>query len=284
MVCAETGISGASFGALGAFDPFSKIDRDDVDDAVGAVNADWENISNYKDALTNLGHYPDNEIEEYLKALSLDEVALRKMLVKHEYNGLLANTLHDGVKFEVVINTYDLAAQPLSSADGSGCSHIAKSCDVRWTWFGFGSSRTFGHAKEFYAYNTNSYYSTGWEKKSKAKEDYSKIFLPGITKNHVCDFCSSDDYCESNKCLHTLEECAGNGGKMPVLCPEESAKSGEHSNCGSGNDCAGGRCEINSLWVLLGYGQCYDLLGDGEMCNEHTDCESGNCNWLFYCS
>merc|ERR1712194_232761 len=113
----------------------------------------------------------------------------RTMLIVAEYNGLIQNTAHNGVKFEVVKNTYDYVARSIGSIDGSQCSHIASSCDVRKLWFEGSVATTGGHAGWGYQSYSSAYYTRGWQDKLEAEVDWEKLFLPDVKKNVVCDFC-----------------------------------------------------------------------------------------------
>ena len=266
MVCSETGIPGASFAALGAFDPFSALDELAID-ALVTPEITLEVLERYGAALEALG-YADEDIEDLIE--NFDENELRSALVRAEYNGLLLNTRHSGVKFEVVLNNNDIFARPIGSLDGSECSHIARSCDIRWLWFSalyLNFETMLGHSGRHYIYNVNSFYTRGWDSYSDAEVDYSKIFLPGVQKNLDCDWCDKGAICESGYCNDLRKQCYGEGGKFPTFCPEDSAyRSGEQSQCLSDDECQSGRCDAhyNPLYALSQQ-LCYDQLEDGSV-------------------
>ena len=291
MVCSMTGIPGASFGAIGAFDPYSKRDEQAIDLIVNNEDGVQQLLDNMADELSALG-FPVEDIVEFLD--SYDGEDLKDELISLEYNGLIDTTYHDGVKFEVVLNTYDALARLIASADGSACSHIAQSCDVRWTWFGsdqgndwsYFSEHTLGHSSAHYAYNTNSNWTRGYEDEATATIDRTKIFLPGVEKNLPCGFCDGGDYCESGICNSHYLMCEEQGGGIPTFCP--ATKDGEGSmraDCRGDNDCHSRRCEFHSnpFWAALFYYQCYDKLPNNSRCNENSDCQSGYCSWLWRC-
>jgi len=277
MVCSMTGIKGASFGAIGAFDPFTKLDEVLVDAAGLAIG-----MTGYATSLSVMG-YDEDDIEEHISNLNVGE-----FLIRTRYNGLILDTQHDDVEFEVVMNVHDILARTIASIDGSACSHIASSCDLRWLWFGggnVGTEKTLGHSSTHYVLNTNSKWTRGYEEKSQATIDYTKIFLPGVTKNTICDFCDRNEYCESGSCDLDKEKCLASNGKFPTKCPDDSATPGEHSPCDWGSECSSGRCEIHpSGWAVLGYGLCYDGNENSDWCNEDTDCASGYCTLTFGCA
>ena len=287
MVCSMTGIKGASFGAIGAFDPFSRLDEglaflDELASRTNITESIESLTEDYRSTLLSFG-YDIDDIAKYISNVDVGNYLTRA----YEYNGFMNSTLHDGVEFEVVMNVHDVPARGLSSMDGSACSHIASSCDLRWTWFGGGTfyEHTLGHSSADYGFNVISKWTRGYDKKN-VNEDFDKIFLPGVKKNVACDFCDRNEYCESNSCNLDLEQCSADGGKLPTLCPSNSVSSNARSDCEDSGDCSSNRCEFHSnpVWAALGYGQCYDRLGATAWCNEHSDCSSNYCNTFFTCA
>ena len=274
MVCSETGIKGASFGALGAFDPLSVLDSTTISVPASSTEAD-DLKAKYRQML-EARDYDDEDIEELLSNLSGRDLAIRT-----GYKGLITETQHDGVEFEVVMNVHDIFAGSFNIvADGSGCVHVASSCDLRWTWFDFDLEHTFGHSSLHYAFNVNSKWTKGNAPEANATIDYSKIFLPGVKKNVACDFCDRNDYCESGSCHLGQERCHEAGGRLPTSCPSDSKTPLKPSSCDEDNDCTSARCDLHQDpgWAVLGYSQCYDRLGEGESCDEDNDCTSGRCD------
>jgi hypothetical protein len=167
LVCSETGIPGASFAALGAFDPFSLMDRASFETQFGVGNFDdygavIQNAFNAEQATRlALEGYDIDEVRSVVDERYWEDA--RHRFAREEYNGLVENNKHNGVQFEVVMNTYDLAAKPLSSMDGAACSHISSSCDVRWTWFPASLSTSGGHSSLYYAFKATSEFTTGWD-------------------------------------------------------------------------------------------------------------------------
>ncbi len=276
MVCSMTGIPGASFGAIGAFDPFTRIEENDLF-GTGTDYSRTKLSESYATSLQRMG-YDDDEIQELISTLSVEQLVIRT-----DYNGLILDTKHDGVEFEVVMNVHDIPARTISSNDGSACSHIASSCDIRWTWFGGNPfySKTLGHSSTHYAFNTNLYYTRGYEDISLAKENQEGIFLPGTTKNTLCDFCDRNEYCESGACNTDTEKCVQHNFKLPTFCPEDSSENGARAACDRDEDCSSNRCEA---WPILGWGLCHEKVSNNDWCNEDTDCASGYCNWSFVCA
>jgi len=285
MVCSMTGFKGASFGAIGAFDPFSRVDEAIVDGMTSGITGSAVEVMTETFRLTLSGFgYDFDDIEEYVSNLG----DIGNYLTQYSYRGLINATLHDGVEFEVVMNVHDIPARTIASIDGSACSHIARSCDLRWTWFGGGTfyEHTLGHSSTQYALNSISKWTRGYDNNNVA-EDFDKIFLPDVTKNVACDFCDRNEYCESNSCNLDLEQCNADGGKLPTYCPSNSvSKDTTRSDCEDNGDCEDNRCEFHSnpVWAALGYGQCYDRLGATAWCNEHSDCSSNYCNTFFTCA
>ena len=279
----ETGIPGASFAALGAVDPFSLLDQasyvkvfgEDLSTFAGEYQAEFDKLQSER--LGSLG-YSEKEILNILdEKYGADP---RQRFIKAEYNGLVTNTKHNNVRFEVVLNTFDKLARPLSSLDGSACSHIAKSCDIRWLWFQ-PVLIALGHSMELYSYYTPSKFTQGWQNMAQAKGNESLINLPGVTKNMACGYCSSDAFCESNKCSMGIGACLGAGGLMPTFCPASDDEIKTRGPCSDSNMCQSGRCE--SLSTLQSSYYCYDKLETGESCNENSDCISNYCSWWFKC-
>jgi len=281
LVCSELGVEGASFGAIGAFDPYSLADEFVIDTIVGGADTVMES---YRAALSFAG-YTSEEIDEYMEEFTVEE--LRNMLIVAEYNGLIQNTAHNGVKFEVVKNTFDYVARAIGSIDGSQCSHIASSCEVRKLWFGASVQTTLGHAGWAYESYSTAFYTIGWEEEIQAQIDWNNLFLPGVKKNVVCDRCMNgvDDWCESNNCYEPEGECRI-GDKLPSTCPAESERSNQRSDCDVNSDCDSGRCDSHEdpFFASLLYFQCYEQVPDGSTCNESSDCLSGYCGYFFYCT
>ena len=294
MVCSMTGIPGASFAALGAFDPFSVYDEAILD--LVDLDSIPENVieatrNEYREILRSRG-YDEEDIEEIVSDLDIED-----LMTRLEYTGVIEDTMHNGVKFEVVMNVHDIPARTFGSIDGNQCSHIASSCDLRWTWFGGGSTDTpldrlrfwemsMGHSSAHYSFNVNSKWTRGHQKEDEANIDYSKIFLPGVTKNLPCDFCDDNGYCESGSCDVAKERCFGPGRKYPTYCPASSDSPNHQTDCYNDGECLSGRCDghTNPFWASLGYGLCYEKETDGTRCNEDSDCQSGFCNWQFVCA
>mmetsp|Transcript_14406 Transcript_14406/g.20293 ORF Transcript_14406/g.20293 Transcript_14406/m.20293 type:complete len:514 (+) Transcript_14406:48-1589(+) len=89
-----------------------------------------------------------------------------------------------------------------------------------------------------------------------------------IPKLGSCQHCDEDTDCKSGKCLgFPIMKCSGANGLMDTEC-----------ECFTDKDCATGRCE--------GYTPptCEALLPVGAKCNEHSDCQSGDCSWRFVCN
>jgi hypothetical protein len=288
LVCSETGIPGASFAALGAFDPFSLMDRASFETQFGVGNfddygAEIQNAFNAEQATRlALEGYDVDEVRSVVDERYWEDA--RHRFAREEYNGLVENNKHNGVQFEVVMNTYDLAAQPLSSMDGAACSHISSSCDVRWTWFPASLSTSGGHSSLYYAFKATSEFTTGWDEWADVTRNNELIFLPGVQKNLACDYCESDAFCESGKCDTSDGVCYGTSGKMPTFCAINSATGGDtRGPCDNASECESGRCEWHSINPFSEY-RCYDRIDNGGWCNEHSDCKSNYCNWGFYCS
>jgi hypothetical protein len=281
MVCSMTGIPGASFGAIGTFDPFSKNDEEEIDSVLNSPSGYQDALNLYRKELYSLG-FSDKDIKDLLD--SVDREDLKDTLISKEYNGLINTTYHDGKKFEVVLNKNDLPARVLVDVDGSACSHIAQSCDVRWTWFS--EEYTHGHASVQYAYNTNSKWTRGYEDEAGATIDWNKIFLPNVKKNLPCGFCDRGEYCEYGRCNGHYEMCEEQGGGIPTFCPATLETDKTRADCRSDNDCHSRRCEFHSnpFWAAQFYYQCYDRLPNNSACNEHSDCQSGYCSWWWTCS
>ena len=264
MVCSMTGFKGASFGAIGAFDPFSRVDEAFADGS--AVETSKLSIFGYD--LDDIAKYVSDHIGNYMIS----------------YKGLIQETLHDGVEFEVVMNVHDIPARTIASMDGATCSHIARSCDLRWTWFGGepNDKHNYGHSSTQYALNSISKWTRGYDNDN-VNEDFDKIFLPDVTKNVACDFCDRNEYCESNSCNLDLEQCNADGGKLPTLCPSNSGNSDAHSACLEDDDCLSGRCDW-PVWESSEERKCYDKLSANFWCNQHNDCSSNYCNTFFACA
>lgn len=291
LVCSETGIPGASFAALGAFDPFSLMDRESYEKQFGSnfdgYGTELKNVFNAEQAARlTLEGYDVDEVRSVVDTRYWEDA--RHRFVREEYNGLVENNKHNGVKFEVVMNTYDMLAQPLSSADGAACSHISSSCDVRWTWFPASPSTIGGHSSLYYAFKATSEFTIGWDELADVTTNTELIFLPGVQKNLACDYCESDAFCESGKCDNDLSSdrvCYGtSSGKMPTFCPSNSVAGGDtRGPCDNASECESGRCEWHSINPFSAY-RCYDKIDNGGSCTEHSDCKSNYCNWLFRCS
>eukprot|EP00751_Fragilariopsis_kerguelensis_P014946 CAMPEP_0170778130 /NCGR_PEP_ID=MMETSP0733-20121128/12205_1 /TAXON_ID=186038 /ORGANISM="Fragilariopsis kerguelensis, Strain L26-C5" /LENGTH=803 /DNA_ID=CAMNT_0011121489 /DNA_START=167 /DNA_END=2578 /DNA_ORIENTATION=- len=280
LVCSELGIEGASFGAIGAYDPFSVADQEGLDSIIVGVVEQEGIVADYAQTLLTLGYEPE-EIEDFTDGLTVSE--LRNMLIVSEYNGLIKNTAHAGVKFEVVKNTYDYVARSIGSIDGSQCSHIAKSCEIRKLWFEASRTTTVGHGAWFYQSYSSAYYTRGWQDESEAEVDWEKLFLPGVKKNVVCDLCMDgrNEWCDSGNCYAAEGECRV-GDRLPTYCPADSTRSEERADCPNGNDdCVSGRCDAHENLVRTPV--CYETDNNGDRCNENSDCQSGRCR-LFRCA
>ena len=290
MVCAKTGIPGASFAALGAFDSFSMIDIIRYEMIFGSISEYGEEYAaSFEEEeakrLTADG-YDESEVQEVIdEKYGYD---LRTLSIAFENWGLIEDTLHHGVPFEVVINEKDLLARaPLvNSLEGSACSHISRSCDIRWLCFpSFGDNAigyTFGHSSRQYGYHAASEYVIGWETCDDPTINEDLIFLPGTAKNDACGSCRSDAFCESNQC-RLDGYCLGTSGSMPTFCPDGFPDGTTRGPCSYSTDCESGRCEhAFSVFDPLG-GACYEKLEIGLGCNEHNDCKSGYCSWSFKC-
>jgi len=157
---------------------------------------------------------------------------------------IFQNVEHHGVKFEVVMNTGDIIARTVASAEGSECSYITSSCNVRWLdWGGDPLSR---HSSKIYATEANQDYTRGWDTAVVAATTNS-VQLPGVALNKRCDTCDSslifgfssnyDAYCESNKCSY-LGVCVEDAA--PTYCPSDSVAGEEtKSPCVLPEHCAG---------------------------------------------
>lgn len=285
MVCSETGIPGGSFAALGAFDPFSVLDQAAYELAFGAISvygSEYEaNFEAEQAQRLTAGGYDKSEVQAVIKEKYSADARTR--LIALEYNGLIENTLHDDVRFEVVLNTYDLLARfpAENGVDGSACAHISRSCDIRWLCFPGTPHFTLGHSSTEYSYHAASEFVVGWGDCADATGDKDLIHLPGTAKNDACASCRTDAFCTSNKCSLDDNVCFGTAaGSMPTFCPDGTTR----GPCSDSTVCVSGRCELAvSLFDPLG-GACYDKLENGSLCNEHTDCLSGNCNFVFLCS
>jgi len=283
LVCSETGIPGASFAALGAFDPFSLLDRTNYELLYGNIDTYGTEIRRkYEQLQSNMlksEGYDDDEIRKIIEEKYMEDP--RHRFIREEYNGLVTNNMHNDVQFEVVMNTYDLAARPLSSFDGAACSHITSSCNMRWTWFTASLSTLFGHSAELYAYKATSEFTIGWDGFDEVNRNDALIFLPEVKKNLLCDYCETDAFCESGKCDTSV--CYGSAKmKMPTFCPENSVTGGDtRGPCNTGSECKSDRCE----WQYNPFSNyaCYDRLNNGEWCNEDSDCKSNDCKWWWKC-
>jgi len=237
MVCSKTGIPGASFAALGAFDPFSK--RDELSVAVEQNglygSAILRAIEEIAEIFSDFG-YDTEDVQSFVDSFTDED--LKRRLVETEYNGLILDTLHDGVKFEVVLNTFDKLARPLSSVDGSACSHIARSDDVRWLWFRGGT----GHSVQYYTYDTITAYTHGWVEEEEKQGSLDNLWLPGVQRNDVCDYCVDDRYCDSGLCDTTYDRCLLEDGKKVTVCPSGTTNAGEHWRCRRDDECVSGKC------------------------------------------
>jgi len=283
LVCSELAIEGASFGAIGAFDPYTLADEAVIGGILGVVEPQLQLIDQYTQILLAFG-FEGDEIQEMMDEFTVSN--FRNMLIKAEYNGLIISTAHAGVKFEVVKNEYDYVARQIGSMDGSQCSHIASSCDVRKLWFEATLQNTGGHSPSYYQRYVSAQYSRGWEDKSLAVVDWEMLFLPGVKKNVVCDRCEDgrNEWCESGNCYEAEGECRVDD-RLPTYCPADSRKPDQRADCPNGNDdCKSGRCDAHEefVWSLLGYKQCYEKNNIGESCNENSDCQSGYCHWWYY--
>jgi len=143
MVCSITGIKGASFAALGAFDPYAKKD---IEEYIDTVSDDEINSAReaYNETLYEMG-YTENDV---MAIVDNTEQIRRDIAAKKGYNGLITETAHNDVEFEVVLNRYDVLALGISTqgfstqglwghdrSGGAACYHVARSCDLRWTHF-----------------------------------------------------------------------------------------------------------------------------------------------------
>lgn len=303
LTCSELGIQGASFGAIGAFDPYSLADANIVNGIMAEielnVGAEIAVINGYIDEIrtmfSSLGYseedinleiqkllgYSGVDINVEIQNISLE--SLRRSLISLEYNGLIQNTAHAGVKFEVVKNEYDYIARAIGSLDGSQCSHIASSCEVRKLWFEASVTTTSGHSSWAYAQNTNAFFTRGWQPETDAIVRWDKLFLPGVDKNALCDLClgGEDEWCDSGSCSDG--QCKV-GDKLPTFCPARSLWPEQRPACPNGNDdCVSDRCELGViqstiLSIVPGVGDvfetvslpgqvCYDKLPYGVVCS-----------------
>ena len=284
LTCSELGIQGASFGAIGAFDPYSLADVNEVDEIVAGIeNSGTEKavINGYIDEIrtmfSSLGYseedinseiqnifgYSEEDINLEIQNINLE--SLRRSLISLEYNGLIQNTAHAGVKFEVVKNEYDYVARAIGSLDGSQCSHIASSCKVRKLWFEASLETFAGHSGWAYAQHTNAFFTRGWQLETDAIVRWDKLFLPGVDKNALCDPCFGgvDEWCDSGSCSDG--QCRV-GDKLPTFCPARSRFPEQRPECPNGNDdCVSDRCELAAIESILYV--CYDKLPSGEVCS-----------------
>ena len=210
------------------------------------------------------------------------------------YNGLVENNMHQNTAFEVVMNTYDIASA-IASIDGSACSHITSSCNVRWLWFGDSIyeaySSTAGRSSVYYSLMAATEFTRGWESYEEATIDPTLTLLPGVQGNQAYDCCFVPAMCDSGRCGDEWLGCYGSGG-MPTTCPAESYamsagadRASKRGYCYSGSDCESTRCEFSSKPSLFLYniGECWDQKGFNAWCNEDSDCISGNCSWAWVC-
>ena len=267
LTCSELGIQGASFGAIGAFDPYSLADAAIVDSIMDQIesngDAEIDAINGYIDDIRTMFNslgYSEEDINFEIQNISVE--TLRRSLISLEYNGLIQNTAHAGVKFEVVKNEYDYIARTIGSLDGSQCSHIASSCEVRKLWFEASASTTMGHDSSSYAQTTNAFFSRGWQPEAEAIVRWDKLFLPGVHKNALCDIClgGRDEWCDSGSCSEG--QCKV-GDKLPTFCPARSILPEQRPACPNGNeDCVSDRCELDGSSRV-----CYDKLAPGVVCS-----------------
>ena len=284
LTCSELGIQGASFGAIGVFDPYSLADVSIVDGIIAGIeNSGTETavINGYIDEIrtmfSSLGYseedinseiqnllgYSEEDVNLEIQNINLE--TLRRSLISLEYNGLIQSTAHAGVKFEVVKNEYDYVARAIGSLDGSQCSHIASSCEVRKLWFEASLETTSGHSGWAYAQNTNAFFTRGWQPETDAIVRWDKLFLPGVDKNALCDPCLGgvDEWCDSGSCSDG--QCRV-GDKLPTFCPARSRFPEQRPECPNGNDdCVSDRCELAAIESILYV--CYDKLPSGEVCS-----------------
>lgn len=283
MVTSKTGIPGASFAALGAFDAFSTLDIKAYElffnSSISVYGTEYEASFEAEEAskLTAEG-YDKSEVQEVIKEKYGED--LRTYSIAFEYMGLIADTLHDGVPFEVVINAKDRLATAflVNSLEGSACSHISKSCDIRWLCFPDMPpvQYTLGHSSVHYASHAASEFIVGWGGDcADATINEDLIFLPGTAKNGACGSCRREAFCVSNKCSSEGYCFESSTGLMPTFCPD-----GNRGPCSDSTECVSGRCELTGLADY----SCYEQKENGSSCNEHTDCLSGYCNYFFRCA
>jgi len=269
MVCTDTGIEGASFAALGAVDPFSLSEQSFGESLETSVK-------DARRALRSRG-YNENDINTIM-----DSINPSNEFAKFEYNGLITGTQHNKKKFEVVMNKYDIPARALASADGSHCSHISSSCDMRWLWFDRDSITGgngdivafFGHSSNRYSYYTSTEFTTGWELESKKRGNPDLYHLPGLMKNYACDLCTENEMCQDSYCFTDLQQCSGVNDKMPTLCDSKSSsadgKKDVHASCRADSYCHSGRCEfrgVDSCFFSFdcSWGVCYEKEDNGNL-------------------
>lgn len=83
-----------------------------------------------------------------------------------------------------------------------------------------------------------------------------------------CLVCETDADCISFGSLCLNQQCTeGNNLLLGTTC-----------SCRTSTDCTSGRCDG------LIFATCKDLLPDGSLCNEDSDCASGMCNFRFVCA
>ena len=144
--------------------------------------------------------------------------------------------------------------------------------------------------------STNSEFTSGWDGYESVNSDLDKLYLEGVQKDFVCDWCTDDLYCESNSCDTDRRMCLEASGLRPTFCPD-----GERSPCDDVNDdgCESGNCGVEcrdteeNVCLVASYKKpticpdgstnagwrthCDDGDGDGE--GDGDECESGNCDW-----
>mmetsp|Transcript_7215 Transcript_7215/g.8228 ORF Transcript_7215/g.8228 Transcript_7215/m.8228 type:complete len:770 (+) Transcript_7215:86-2395(+) len=219
---------------------------------------------------------------------------------------IFQNNYHHNVPFEVVMNNYDIVARTVSSMEGSECSYITSSCNVRWLWFdpldirsagvyvavggvvggllggstgallgagagaaygGAGSAAGENHAASNYAMEVNQDHSRGWSTEI-ATGDPNLVQLPGVSLNKRCDFCFKDIQCEEGLDCNGLH-CGRENAQ--TYCPEDSAVGASaNSYCTNQKGCSG-YCDDD--------GRCQFEKADVEPCWDNFECASGRCVW-----
>mmetsp|Transcript_5382 Transcript_5382/g.8481 ORF Transcript_5382/g.8481 Transcript_5382/m.8481 type:complete len:702 (-) Transcript_5382:184-2289(-) len=158
---------------------------------------------------------------------------------------IFRNNYHHGVRFEVVMNSYDIVARTVASMEGSECSFITSSCNVRWLYFNRMNPFQ-NHSPNNYAMETNQEYSRGWSEETQISNP-NLVQLPGVSLNKRCDFCFRDAQCEESLYCNLVTGYCGQRN-APTYCPANSASgSSTRSQCVFQEHCSG-YCDDSSCY------------------------------------